>query len=366
MRSNIRYVLPLIGLLLLTALAPVAAQDAPAPITLTLAGYAVPREAYGDIIPLFQSYWLEQTGQSVNVLESYQASGAQSRAIAGGFEADVAALSIEPDITRLVDAGLVSEDWKTDNAYNGFATHSVVVLAARPDNPKGITDWADLAKEGVEVITPDPATSGGAQWNILAAVGAARRGHVPGFEDEADTNSFLRALIPNILVLDRDGRESFLTFDRGIGDVAITYENEVYAGLAAGGEYTLIYPSSTILIENPVAVIDTYVDAHGTREVAEAFVKFLWTPEAQAVYASKGFRPVNPIVAAAYGLPVDAEATAEPAAEEVSIEVNPDITFPAIEDQFTVIDEYGGWGDARAIYFGDEGAFAKIIAEVQG
>lgn len=351
-----------LALLILTALAPVAAQEDT--ITLTLAGFAVPREAYGDIIPLFKSYWLEQTGQTVNVLESYQASGAQSRAIAGGFEADIAALSIEPDITRLVDAGLVSEDWKSDNPYQGFITHSVVVLATRPDNPKNITDWADLANEGVEIITPDPATSGGAQWNILGAVGAARRGAIPGFEDEAETNSFLRALIPNILVLDRDGRESFLTFDRGIGDVAITYENEVFAGQAAGGEYTVIYPTSTILIENPVAVIDTYVDAHGTREVAEAFVEFLWSPAAQAVFASKGFRPVNPVVAAAYGLEVAAEATAE--AEEVTIEVNPDVVFPPVQDLFTVIDEFGGWGDARSIYFGEEGAFAKIIAEVQG
>ena len=189
-----RIVLILLALLAFTAFAPVSAQEAPSPVTLTLAGYAVPREAYGEIIPLFQAYWQEQTGQQVIVLESYQASGAQSRAVAGGFEADIVALSIEPDVTRLVDAGLVSEDWKDDNPYQGFATQSLVVLAVRPDNPRNIADWVDLVQEGVEVITPDPATSGGAQWNILGAYGAALRGHVPGYEGEEGAANFLRAL----------------------------------------------------------------------------------------------------------------------------------------------------------------------------
>jgi sulfate/thiosulfate transport system substrate-binding protein len=353
-------------LLVLSAL-PLAAQDAPPPITITLAGYAVPREAYGDIIPLFQAYWLEETGQQVIVLESYQASGAQSRAVAGGFEADIVALSIEPDVTRLVDAGLVSADWKDDNPYQGFATQSVVVLAVRPDNAKGIADWADLTKEGVEVITPDPATSGGAQWNVLGAVGAVKRGAVPGFEGETATADFLAAFLPNIAVLDRDGRESFLTFEHGIGDVAITYENEVYAGLLAGGEYSIVYPKSTILIENPIAVVDSYVDKNGTREVAEAFVEFVWSVEAQAAFADHGFRPVNPVVRAAYGI-VDepVEGVEAPSADAIAaIEVNAEITFPVIEDLFTVA-EFDGWKEARAVYFGDEGLFTTTIAAVQG
>lgn len=359
MKRYTRIALVLLSLLLLAAL-PVSAQDAPPPITLTLAGYAVPREAYGDIIPLFQSYWLEQTGQQVIVLESYQASGAQSRAVAGGFEADIVALSIQPDITRLVDAGLVSEDWKEDNDYQGFVTQSAVILTVRPGNPENILDWADLAREGIEVITPDPATSGGAQWNILAAYGAARRGHVEGYEagDEGAT-AFLSALIPNISVLDRDGRESFLTFERGIGDVAITYENEYFAGTLAGGEYDIIYPTSTILIENPVAVVDTYVDAHGTREVAEAFVQFLWSPEAQRAFASHGFRPVNQTVRAEYGI-VDPDVTVE---VDPTIERNEDITFPVIEDLFTVDEEFGGWSEARPFLFGDSGIFTTLIAQ---
>lgn len=368
-----RIALVLLTLLAFTTFAPVTAQDNS--VTITLVGYAVPREAWGEIIPLFQAYWQEQTGQQVTVLESYGASGAQSRAVAGGFEADIVALSIEPDVTRLVDAGLVSEDWKDDNPYQGFVANSLVVLAVRPDNPANITDWVDLANEGVEIITPDPATSGGAQWNILGVYGAARRGFVPGYEGEEGAVEFLRAVANNIAVLDRDGRESFLTFERGIGDVAITYENEVYAGILAGSEYTIVYPTSTLLIENPIAVVDTYVDAHGTREVAEAFVQFAWTEEAQRIFANHGFRPVNPVVSEELGVPApyvtDEEELATPeaeAAEEAAsstIEHNPLIVFPAVEDLFTVA-EFGGWGEARTNIFGDDGIFTRIIAEVQG
>lgn len=363
MRRTTLVLLALVGVAA-AVIASATAQETPASVTITLAGYAVPREAYGDIIPLFQRYWQQQTGQQVIVLESYQASGAQSRAIAGGFEADIAALSIEPDITRLVDAGLVSEDWKDDNPYQGFATQSLVVLAVRPDNPRGIADWADLIQEGIEIIAPDPATSGGAQWNILGAVGAARRGFVPGYEGEEGSTEFLRALIGNIAVLDRDGRESFLTFERGIGDVAITYENEVFAGLALGGEYSLVYPTSTILIENPVAVIDSYVDKHGTRAAAEAFVEFLWTPDAQRAFANHGFRPVNPVVRAEYGI-VDEGVNVTPDPNPASVEINPNITFPEVEDLFTIA-EFGGWREARPAYFGEEGIFTRLIAESQG
>lgn len=343
-----------------------SAQDAPPTITLTLAGYAVPREAYGEIIPLFQAYWRERTGQRVIVLESYQASGAQSRAVAGGFEADIVALSIEPDITRLVDAGLITPDWKTNNPYEGFVTQSLVILTVRPDNPENILDWADLARDGIEIIAPDPATSGGAQWNILAAFGAARRGYVEGYEaSDEEAVRFLAALAGNIAVLDRDGRESFLTFERGIGDVAITYENEYYAGIAAGGEFEIIYPASTIQIENPVAVVDVYVDDHGTREVAEAFVAFLWGENAQRVFANHGFRPVNPVVRAAYGIG-DPTAEAESGEDTSStIARNEDILFPVVEDLFTIA-EFDGWSAARPAVFGEEGIFTLLITEIQG
>jgi len=364
MKRSIQITLASLVLLLLSIslFAPSVAQDAPADVTLTLVGYAVPREAYGEIIPLFQQYWLEQTGQQVQIQESYGASGAQSRAVEGGFEADIVALSIEPDVTRLVDAGLITHDWK-DNPYNGFVTNSLVVLAVRPDNPKGILDWADIAKEGVEVIMPDPATSGGAQWNLLAAYGAARRGFVDGFAaDDTGAADFLSKLITNVLVLDKDGRESFLTFERGIGDVAITYENEVYAGYLSGAvdQYTVIYPRSTILIENPVALVDVYVDKHGTREVAQAFIDFLWSPEAQEVFANNGFRPVNEEVAAAFNVNVAPDAEGVPVPEgEVAI------TFPPVEDQFT-IEEFTDWPTARSTFFGDEGSLTQLLLNFQG
>lgn len=342
--------LPLIILivLLVAALVPATqAQDQPETVTLTLAAYSVPREAYGDIIPAFQAYWREETGQNVIVQESYQGSGTQSRAVVGGFEADIVSLSVASDVTRIVDAGLITHDW-TEN-YGGIVTNSLVVLAVRPDNPKDIQDWDDIANDGVEVITPDPATSGGAQWNILAAYGAALRGHIEGYEaTEEGGVEFLSQLFENVSVLDRDARDSYLTFEEGIGDVAITYENEIYAALDAGGDVEAVYPTSTILIEAPIALIDAYVDKHGTREVAEAFIAFLQGPEAQRIFVEHGFRPVNQEVA-----------------DEIASDEELSALFPPVEDVFT-IEEFGGWTEARSRFFGDEGQFTRLLAEVRG
>lgn len=322
----------------------VASGALPAEITLTLAGFAVPREAYAEIIPLFQQEWENKTGQKVSFQESYQASGAQSRAIVGGFKADVAALSLESDITRIAKANLITHDWK-DTPYKGIVSASVAVLAVRPGNPKNITGWADLAREGIEIITPNPATSGGAQWNLLAVYGAAKRGKVEGVEaGEESAFAFLSKVISNISVLDKDGRESFLSFERGIGDVAITYENEVYAGLAKGGEYEIIYPTSTILIENPIAYIDVYVDENGTRPAAEAFVNFTLTEAAQRIFAKHGFRPLIP------------ELLTEP---EIAAK------FPVIQDVFT-IEEFGGWSVVAKELFGEEGKISQLLISIKG
>lgn len=345
--------------LLLIAISTSQAQES---MTLTLAAYTTPREAYAEIIPLFQAYWLEETGQQVEFQESYLGSGAQSRAVAGGFEADVVALSLESDVTRLVDAGLITHDWQ-DNAYNGMVSTSLVVLVVRPGNPEGITDWADLAREGIEVITPDPATSGGAQWNIIGAYGAAERGNVAGYEAGAEgAYDFLVGWLSNVSVLDASARESVITYSQGIGDVLITYENEYFAGIAAGDEYDIVYPTSTVLIENPVAVVDAYADANGVREVAEAFVEFLYTDEAQAIFASKGYRP-----------PVQqtepTEATEEAPAEVVSAspwgeDILDEERFPLVDDIFTVT-YFGGWSQIRGDFFGDDGIFTRAIAEAQ-
>ena len=322
-----------------------SATDAPATggdVKLTLAGYTTPREAYGEIIPLFQAYWKEKTGQTVTFEESYQGSGAQSRAVVEGFEADVVALSLEADIIRIEKAGLITHDWRS-KPYGGMVSTSVVAFAVREGNPKNIQDWADLAQPDLEILTPNPKTSGGAMWNVLALYGAAKRGHVDGFTaDDAGAQDFLLTVLQNVSIMDKAARESITTFEKGVGDVAITYENEVLVGQKAGINYELVLPSSTIQIDNPLAVVDTYADKHGTREVAEAFVEFLFTPAAQQIFAKHGLRSPDPEVA---------KATAE--------------QYPPIEDLFT-IDHFGGWKEATPTFFGETGAFYQVLSEVQG
>ena len=323
----------------------VSATEAPAnagEVKLTLAAYTTPREAYAEIIPLFQAYWKEKTGQTVTFEESYQGSGAQSRAVVEGFEADVVALSLEADVIRIENAGLITHDWRSE-PYGGMVSTSVVAFAVREGNPKNIHDWVDLTQPDLEVLTPNPKTSGGAMWNVVGLYGAAKRGHVEGFTaDDAGAQDFLLAVLQNVSVMDKGARESITTFEKGIGDVAITYENEVLVGQQAGVNYELVLPTSTIRIDNPVAVVDTYADKHGTREVAEAFVDFLFTKEAQEIFAKHGLRSPDPEVA---------KSTAD--------------QYPPIADIFT-IDEFGGWAEATPTFFGDEGTFYKVFTQVQG
>jgi sulfate transport system substrate-binding protein len=312
-------------------------------IKLTLGAYTTPREAYGELIPIFQQQWKEKTGQAVVFEESYLGSGAQSRAIVEGFEADIAALSLEADINRIEDAGLITHDWRS-GPYKGMVSTSVVSFAVRPSNPKAIQDWADLGTPGVEVLTPNPKTSGGAMWNILALYGAAKRGFVEGVpqDDDAAAQGFLLSVLQNVTVMDKAARESITNFEKGVGDVAITYENEVLVGQQSGQAYELVIPRSTILIENPVAVVDAYADKHGTRAAAEAFVEFLFTRQAQEIFARHGLRSPDPEVAA---------ATAD--------------TYPQIEDLFT-IEYFGGWKEATPAFFADDGIYSLTVANVQG
>ncbi len=309
---------------------------------LILGAYTTPREAYGKLLPVFQAHWQRQTGQEVTFEESYVGSGAQSRAIVEGFEADVAALSLEADITRIEKAGLITHDWH-DTPTGGMVSTSIVVFGVRKGNPAGIRDWADLARPGLEVMTPNPKTSGGAMWNILALYGAARRGYVEGVPkgDEAAAQAFLRAVLKNVKVMDKGARESITNYEQGVGDVIITYENEILVGQKGGQDYEMVLPRSTILIENPIAVIDASVDKHGSRAVAEAFVEFLLSQEAQQVFAEFGLRSVDPAVA---------KATAD--------------RYPPVEDLFT-IEEFGGWTTVTPQFFGDNGVYTRVIAEVQ-
>ncbi len=314
-----------------------------APVKLILGAYTTPREAYGELIPMFTAQWKAKTGQEVTFEESYLGSGAQSRAIIEGFEADVAALSLDGDIKKIADAGLITHDWHIP-PYNGMVSTSIVAFAVRKGNPKNIHDWADLAQPGLQILTPNPKTSGGAQWNILALFGAALRGKIQGVpaNDEKAATDFLKSVLKNVTVFDKGARESITNFETGTGDVAITYENEVLVGQQAGKDYELVIPTSTILIENPVSVVDEYADKHGTREVAEAFVQFLFTKEAQQVFAKHGLRSLDPEVAA---------ATKD--------------QYPPVADLFTIKDQFGGWSEATPKYFGDSGIYTKAITEVQ-
>ncbi len=311
------------------------------PSRVTLGAYTTPREAYAEILPAFQRHWQERTGQELTFDASYLGSGAQSRAICEGFEADVAALSLEADIDRIVDAGLITHDWK-DQATHGMVSTSVVAFAVRKGNPRGIHDWADLAQPDLEVLTPNPRTSGGAMWNVLALLGAARRGFVEGVpaRDDAAAAAFLRRVLANVSVMDKGARESITNFEKGVGDVAITYENEVLVGQERGQDYDLVIPRSTILIENPVALIDVYADKHGTREAATALVAFLLSPEAQGIFARHGLRSVDPEVARAHAA-----------------------RYPPVEDLFTIA-EFGSWPQALVEIFGDEGIYGRTIAEL--
>jgi sulfate/thiosulfate transport system substrate-binding protein len=311
-------------------------------VTLILGGYTTPREAYGKaIIPAFQKYWKEKTGQSVQFQESYQGSGAQSRAITGGFEADIAALSLEGDIDKIAEEGLITHDWKS-KPNRGMISDSVVVIAVRQGNPKGIKDWADIAQSGLNVLTPDPKTSGGAQWNVNAIYGAALRGFAGvAKDDRAAAQEFLKSVFHNVSIMDKGARESITNFEKGVGDAAITYENEVLVGKQSGQTYEYVIPRSTILIENPVALVDKYVDKHGVREAAEAFIEFLWTQEAQRAFAKYGLRPVDKAVA-----------------QEVKDQ------FPNVEDLWTI--EYlGGWKKVAEEIYGPQGVYTKLTEELQ-
>ncbi len=321
-----------------------AQPQASGKVTLILGAYTTPREAYGKIIPLFKKMWKDKTGQDVEFQESYLGSGAQSRAIVGGFEADIAALSLEADIQRIVDAGLITNDWKSFGpGKNGMVSDSIAVLAVRKGNPKGIKDWNDLTQKGLNILTPDPMTSGGAQWNVMAMFGAAKRGFIQGVakDDDQAAYNFVKAVFKNVSVLDKGARESLTNYEKGVGDVAITYENEVLVGRKSGQDYEYIIPHSTILIENPIAVVDKYADKHGTRAVAEAFRDYLFTKDIQRIFADYGLRSV------------DTEVAKETKAQ-----------YPDVPDLFQIT-YFGGWGSVTKQYFSDNGIYSKLIQEVQ-
>ena len=247
---------------------------------LTLVAYSTPEEAYRELIPAFNK---TPEGEGVSFEQSYASSGEQSRAVEGGLPADVVEFSREPDMTRLVDAGLVDPDWNR-NKYDGFVTESVVVFMVRKGNPKNIRTWDELTGDGVEVIEPNPFTSGGAKWNIMAAYGAQlEQGRSP-----AQDLDYIAELFEHVPVLDKSARESLQTFSSGKGDVLLGYENEAILAQQEGEDLDYVIPDQTILIENPIAV----TTESRNPATAKAFVDFLYTEEAQRIFAGKGYRPV--------------------------------------------------------------------------
>jgi len=313
---------------------------------ITFSAYSTPREVYGKIISAFQTMWKdEHDGQQVIFQESYGGSTTQAQNIVDGFEADVVALSLAPDVDYIADAGLITHDWTTA-PDEGMVSTSVVVLDVRPGNPKGFADFDDIAATGVGVLTPDPASSGGARWNIVSMYGAAMHGYAGVAEgDEAGAQALLAGVFKNVIALDKSARDSIKNFESGNGDVAITYENEVGVAQDAGLPDEAVYPPSSILIENPAAVVDVNVDKHCVRDVAEAFIEYLHTDTAKEYYRTVGFlRPTD--------------LTLAKAGDE-------EMGFPPIEDLWTV-DDFGGWDALAEKLFGDTGIFTQAFAEAQG
>ncbi len=305
--------------------------------TLTLAAYTTPREAYGEaILPAFAAYWKGKTGEELKFEASYQGSGAQARAVKEGLEADVVALSLDPDVAVLEQAGLITHDWRAAG-QSGMVTQSLAVIAVRPGNPKGIQDWPDLAKADVSVLTPNVRTSGGAMWNVLAIWGAATRGFAGNKAgDGSGAEKLLGGVLKRVAVMDKGARESIVNFEKGVGDAAITYENEVLVAKKEGQAMDYVVPPSTILIENPIAVVDTYAKKNGNEELAREFVAFCQGPEAQQAYARYGLRPVD-----ASFVPAD---------------------LPKPNDLFTIRD-LGGWDKVKAEVFGAGGVYDRAAGD---
>jgi sulfate transport system substrate-binding protein len=303
--------------------------------TLLNASYDPTRELYAEINAAFVKAWQAKTGQTVTIRQSHGGSGGQARAVIDGLEADVATLALAYDIDAIQNAGLIAPGWQKRLPENSSPYTSTIVFLVRKGNPKGIKDWGDLIRQDVRVITPNPKTSGGARWNYLAAWEYAKR--QPGGND-AKAKEFVTALFRNVPVLDSGARGSTTTFvQRRIGDVLLTWENEAHLAVAESkGRVEIVVPSMSILAEPPVAIVDKVVDRKGTRALAEAYLKFLYTPEAQEIVAKHHYRPRDRKVAAKHAA-----------------------SFAPVK-LFTIDEAFGGWQAAQKAHFADGGTFDQI------
>jgi sulfate/thiosulfate-binding protein len=311
----------------------------------TFAAYSNVYDVYGKLQSTFATDWKDQHGQSVIFQSSYGGSTTQAQNIVNGFPADIYAASLDPDVQLVQQAGLITGDWKNAPDHS-IVGSSVVVFDVRPGNPKHIENWNDLTQPGLQILTPDPAQSGGAKWNIVAAYGAAMRGEVPGYKkgDAADAERLLEGIFKNVTVLDKSANDSLKNFDSGNGGVAITYEYAALQAKAAGGQDQIAYPPSTVAIQTPTVVVDKNAAAHCVTPVADAFVKYLHTPDAQSVFASVGFER-----------PIDVAKAAQANG-----------SLPAIKDLFTT-DDIGGWDKLESdTVFGPNGAFTQAFEAAKG
>src|SRR5215470_5724088 len=316
---------------------------------LTLAAYSNPYDAYGKLTSstgTFATDWKTKTGQSVIFQMSFGGSTTQAENIVNGFPADIYASSLAPDVSLVQKAGLITHNWLKDPNQSVVAS-SVVGFMVRPGNPKHITNWNDLTQSGLQILTPDPAQSGGAKWNITAAYGAAMRGKVPGVaaNDPAAAEKLLEGIFKNVTVLDKSANDSFKNFESGNGDVAITYENQARAGIAAGSKDQFIIPPSTILIQTPTVVVDKNAKAQCVDALANAFVSYLHTPDAQKIFQTVGYqRPVSPAAA----------------------QKGSGSEYPPIKDLFTAA-QLGGWPKlASDTVFGPNGVFTNAFKAAKG
>ncbi|TIC80078.1 sulfate ABC transporter substrate-binding protein [Nocardioides sp. GY 10127] len=321
------------GALLLTACG--TSSDASGGDTVNVVGYSVLEQANEGVIAAFNK---TEAGSGVTVKGSYGASGDQSRAVEAGLDADEVHLSLEPDVTRLVDDGLVASDWK-DNATDGVCTQSIVVFVVRKGNPLGITSWSDLVKDDVSIVTPNPASSGSAKWNLLAAYGSV----IADGGSQSDAESYMTDFFSHVAALPDSGRDATTAFESGTGDVLLSYENEAILARQSGADFDYVVPDSSILIQNSCALLK---DAS---QAASDFMDFQKSKEGQTLYAETGYRPL-----------VDVGDVTVDGANDPS---NP---FPDPKKLLTIDDDFGGWDKANTEFFDEDNGILTTIQASSG
>lgn len=315
------------------------AASQPKTVEITLVSFAVTKAAHDRILPKFVKQWQQQHNQTVVVKTSYGGSGSQTRAVLDGLDADVVHLALASDVSKLEQANLIQPGWEQELPNNSIVSQSVAAIVTREGNPKGIKDWADLAREEITLITADPKSSGGAKWNFLALWNSV----IATGGSEAQAQAFVTQVYRHVPVLAKDARESTDIFLKGQGDALINYENELILAQQKGEKVAYVIPDVNVAITNPIAVVDANVDKRGTRAVATALAEFMFTPEAQREFAAVGFRPINPTVAQ----------------EKAIVD-----KFPPLKS-IKGIAEFGGWQTVQAKFFDDGAIFDQVQASIR-